>query len=195
MSVESTGPRLDPALIARVKNILLTPAVEWEVIEAETSTIGSLFTRYAVILAAIPALASVIGGLGGIHAFWFYYRPSPFTLIGNALVTYALNLGVVYVWGLVINAFAKAFEAEQSAVQAMKVAVYTMTPIWLAGVLQILPILNRLSILGLIYAGVLLYIGLPRLMKPSAGKQLGYFAAVGVVFLIAWSVINGSVWY
>jgi hypothetical protein len=48
-------------LLERAKNILLTPKSEWEVIKDEPLSISGIFTKYAMILAAIPALAGFIG--------------------------------------------------------------------------------------------------------------------------------------
>ena len=42
-------------LVDRVKNILLQPKQEWAVIEAETTDTKTLYTSYAMILAAIFA--------------------------------------------------------------------------------------------------------------------------------------------
>ena len=49
-------------LVDRVKNILLQPSQEWAVIETETTDTKTLYTSYAMILAAIPAVAGFIGG-------------------------------------------------------------------------------------------------------------------------------------
>ena len=48
--------------VARVKAILLTPKTEWSVIDGrEPAMPTTLFTNYVAILAAIPAVASLIG--------------------------------------------------------------------------------------------------------------------------------------
>ena len=47
-------------LIARVKNILLTPKTEWPVIAAEPDTTAGLFTRYILILSLILAVAGFL---------------------------------------------------------------------------------------------------------------------------------------
>ena len=49
------------ALVDRVKNILLTPKTEWEVIERETTPTASLITGYVLPLAGVAALATFIG--------------------------------------------------------------------------------------------------------------------------------------
>ena len=56
-------------LVNRVRNILLSPAAEWPVIEREQDTVASIYMKYVLILAAIPAVAGFIGmsvfGIGG----------------------------------------------------------------------------------------------------------------------------------
>ena len=52
---------MDP--VSRAKNICLSPASEWRVIESEPATPGGLLTGYALPMASIGAIASVIGSL------------------------------------------------------------------------------------------------------------------------------------
>ncbi len=47
-------------LIDRVKKILTTPKTEWEVINNETATPGSLFTGYVLPLAIFASLGTVL---------------------------------------------------------------------------------------------------------------------------------------
>jgi hypothetical protein len=54
-------------LVERVKNILITPKTEWDVINGETETPTSLLPKYVIILALIPAAAAFVGyGLIGV---------------------------------------------------------------------------------------------------------------------------------
>ena len=48
-------------LVARVQAILLKPKEEWVKIKDEPTTVQQLFIPYAVILAAIPAVAQFLG--------------------------------------------------------------------------------------------------------------------------------------
>ncbi len=49
-------------IVDRVKNILLSPKTEWPVIDGESGDTKEVFT-YVAILAAIPAIFGIIGGL------------------------------------------------------------------------------------------------------------------------------------
>ena len=48
-------------LVDRVKNILLKSKQEWEVIDGEAATVGSLYTGYIIPLAAIGPICTAIG--------------------------------------------------------------------------------------------------------------------------------------
>jgi hypothetical protein len=188
------GPKA-AGLVERVQNILLRPKAEWDVIDAEPASVQSLFVGYACLLAAIPAIASVIGGLFPICILGVCIRLNPIFVVVGAIVNYALLLVGVYVIGLVIDALAPSFGGERNQLQAMKVAVYSFTAFWLAGVFAIFPPLAILGILGL-YSFYLLYVGLPKLMKASQDKALGYTIVsivLGVVVFLIAGAIGGAV--
>ena len=178
-------------IIQRAKNICLTPKTEWPVIAAEPADTGALLGGYAAPLAAIPAAAGFIGSaiIGLSLPFVGHYRV-PFM---SALVGAVLSLGMaivgVFVLSLIIDALAPTFNGEKNSIQSLKVAVYSCTPAWLAGVLQIIPVLGVLSIFGAIYAFYLLYLGLPVLKKSPQDKAVPYTVVVLVCAIVIWIVI------
>lgn len=175
-------PAVDPSLVSRVKFILTRPKFEWPVIDAESATIKGLFTNYAVVLAAIPAVATVVGQIA------FGHRGLVGPLLGGAL-SYVLSLISVYILGMIIDALAPTFGGTKNPVKAMQVAVYSMTPMWVAGVLNIIPTLGWLAGLIGLYGFYLMYLGLPVLMKTTAEKSLGYTIVVVVAAIILWAVV------
>src|SRR5450756_1933903 len=72
----------------------------------------------------------------------------------------------------------------------MKVAVYSYTPAWVAGILQIVPTLGALGVLAGLYGLYLLYLGLPRLMKCRQDKAIGYTVVVVVCAIVLSIVIT-----
>src|SRR4029453_8977060 len=76
--------------------------------------------------------------------------------------------------------------------KSFNVAVYSYTPGWIAGALQILPALGILGVLAALYGLYLLYLGLPALMKCPRDKAIGYTAVV-VICAIVLSVVLGSI--
>jgi len=170
-------PAVDPSLVSRVKYILTRPKFEWPVIDAESASIKGLFTNYAVILAAIPAVATIVGQIA------FGHRGLVGPVLAGAL-SYVLSLISVYILGLIIDALAPTFGGTKNPVKAMQVAVYSMTAAWVAGVLNVLPMLGWLAGLLGLYGFYLMYLGLPTLMKTAADKALGYTIVVVVAAII-----------
>ena len=180
---------INPGLIARVKNILMKPAQEWEVIRAESSSVPSLFTGYAMILAAIPAIAGFLGGL--FFASMFGALGVSVGLVGGlvgAVIGYVMSLVSVFVLGLIIDALAPQFGAARDRTQAMKVAVYAMTPAWVAGILNLLPALGLLVLIAGLYGLYLLYLGIKQVMAPPTDKAIVYTIVACVVAILLWWV-------
>jgi hypothetical protein len=184
-------------LVAKVQAILLKPKEEWVKIKDEPTTIQQLFIPYAVILAAIPAVAQFLGtalflgfhipgGGGSWTARAFFY----------AIFSYIMSLVVVYALGFIINALAPNFSSTQDLPRAMKLAVYSMTPTWIMGIFNLIPALGILSVLGSLYGLYILYLGFATpLMGTPKEKITGYFAVslvVAIVLMFVVSIILGT---
>src|SRR3954467_938325 len=90
-NMATNPPRTAPSLITRVKNIILSPKAEWQVIDAEPDTVGGLYTRYVMILAAIGPIAMAIGlFLFGLNLWVVVVHPSPTYILSNAITQYVL---------------------------------------------------------------------------------------------------------
>jgi Yip1-like protein len=178
-------------LVERVRQLLLSPRTEWAVIDAEPTTPAALYTGYAMPLAAIGPVAQIIGySVFGITVpFMGTYRVPIGSAITNAIVTYILTLLGTYLLGLIIDGLAPTFGAQRSSIQALKLAVYSSTAAWLAGVFALVPGLRMLQILGL-YSVYLLYLGLPILMKAPRDKAVGYTAVVVLASIVLFMVIG-----
>src|SRR5688572_30396130 len=166
-------------LVERAKNLLLKPKEEWPVISGETHTVQDLYTKYVMILAAIPAVAGLIGfSLIGVSGFGYSYRIPIATGLAQMVLQYLLSLGGVYAMALIIDALAPSFEGDKSFAQALKVAAFFPTASWIAGVFYVIPALGVLAILGGIYSLWLLYLGLPLLMNVPDEKAVPYTIVV-----------------
>ena len=173
-------------LIERVKAMILTPKTEWEKIAAEPADVKSLFTGYAMILAAIPAVCGLLGStLIGVSLPIIGTIRTP---IAGALVTmvlgYVFGLAVLYGVSLIVNALAPTFDGQKNPTAALKLIVYASTPVWLAGVFALIPMLSILGVLAGLYGLYLLYLGLSPLMKNPQDKSIGYTALIVVSYLV-----------
>jgi Yip1-like protein len=183
------------ALIDRAKNMILTPKSEWDVVAAEPTQPAQVVTGYVLPLAAAYAIASFIGAamvmgyLGGMAGIGFALVAAIYHLV--------MAVVMVFVLGFIIDALAPTFTGQKNFPQAVKVAAYAYTPIWVFGLLTVIPLLGWLAVLvGVAYALYLLYLGLPRLMKVPAEKSVPYVVVVivvGIVLGIVIGLIGGMV--
>jgi len=173
-------------LQTRAKNILLTPNTEWPVIAGEQTSTGTLITGYVMPLAAIGAIAGFIGGsiVGTTIPFVGTYRAPVMAGLVTAVFMFVMAIVGVLILAFIIDALAPTFGAQKNSAQALKVAVYSYTPAWIAGALQILPPLSVLGFLAGLYGIYLLYLGLPHLMKAPQDKAVGYTAVVVVCAIV-----------
>ena len=175
-------------LVARAKGILTNPRQEWVAIDNEPLNLGELLVGYVLPLAAIGPIASIIGwsafGFGGL------FRLSIGALIGLAITNYILTVIGVFVLAWVINMLAPQFNAAQSMPQAIKVAAYSSTAAWVAGIFNLLPALSVLAAIGGLYSLYLCWIGLPILMKAPQEKAATYVIVVILAIIIVYVVIG-----
>ena len=179
-------------LVERAKNICLNPKNEWTVIARETTATGALITGYVLPLATLSAVAGLIGGslIGHSVPLGGAYRIPIVTGLVFAIYHVAMAVVSVFVLSLVISALGPSFGGTKNQQQALKVAAYSYTPAWIAGVLTAVPMLGMLAFLGAIYGLYLLYLGLPRLMKSPEQKSLGYTAVVVICAIVIGAVIG-----
>lgn len=181
-------------LIERAKNIVLKPKSEWPVIAGEAGATGDLYKNYIAPLAAIGPVASFVGLslIGASVPFLGTIRVPLMSGLAMAIVSFVMALVGVFVIALVIDALAPSFGGEKNPAQALKVAAYSFTPAWLAGVLNLIPSLGVLVLLASLYGIYLLYLGLPVLMKAPEDRAVPYTVVV-VVCAIVVGVVVGAV--
>ncbi|THD37985.1 MAG: YIP1 family protein [Sphingomonas sp.] len=187
-------PPVGGGMVGRIKRLLMSPAEEWKAIDAEPDTAKGVFLRWAAPLAAIPAICSFIGmQVFGIGFLLVHFRPSIVYSAVSSGLSYVGALAGVWVLALVIDALAPSFGSTKNQDQAMKVAAYSYTAAWVAGVLNLIPALAPIGMLVGLYSFYLLWVGLPILMKTAADKAAGYtivsvVVSIGCYFIIAWVI-------
>jgi hypothetical protein len=174
-------------LIERAKNIIVSPAKEWNVISAETPDTGKIITGYVLPLAAAAALAAIIGySLIGRYGFrtginWgLYYGLSIFI---GALVS-------VFISSFVIDALAPSFGSEKNMGRSVQLVAYSYTPFWVGGLLAIIPFLALVGAIAGLYGLYLLYVGMPIMKKTPEDKHMGYFVVSLLAILVVYFLIN-----
>jgi hypothetical protein len=179
------------SLITRVQNILLKPKEEWGVIAGETTSVGQLFTGYAMILAAIPLVAGIIGMLAFAPRIGGVTIGYPIGMvIAIGVVSYVIQLCVVYVMGLIVAAIAPSQGGTNDKLSGFKLSVYASTPVWVAGVLGIFPPLAPLVWLAYLYVIYLIYAGVGPVLKVPADKAVVATLIIVVAYIVLVIVLS-----
>ena len=180
-------------LIDRAKSILLTPRSEWPVIAEEPDSVGGLYTRYILVVAAIPAVVHFVSAslIGVSVPVLGYYRVGVGAALSAAIISYVLALIGIFILTLIVNALAPTFGGQKSQVQALKTVAYTYTASCAASIVGLIPGLMLIAALaGGIYGIYLLNMGLPYTMKCPPEKSVGYTAVTIIVAIIVGFVLN-----
>lgn len=170
---------------ARAHRILADPSAEWakiaQELNAEFSDIEHLLTNYVARLALIPAVFGFVGAciVGVVVPGSGAVRAPVFDGLFGAILGYVLSCATVLVLGLLIEALAPIFGGRRNFDSAFKLAVYSYTPVWLAGIFLLAPGLRFLGLLGF-YGVYLLWTGLTPMMKAPASGVLSYTALIAV---------------
>jgi hypothetical protein len=176
--------------VQRVQGILLKPRAEWIKIKEEFfPLISQLYFSYVLILAAIPPLIEFLANLlyGGFrrpYSGWSWNVAAKSLLF--SFVAYIFSLIVVYVAGKIINVLAPVFSSRRSRLNSLKLAVYSLIPFWLGGLLYLVPRAGWIMRYVIALYGIyLLYAGLAAsLMETPREKVLKYWAVSGILTLI-----------
>jgi hypothetical protein len=170
---------MSPAeLIARVQRMLMSPNTEWDSIDGEGADVAKIYQSYILPLVGLSAIAQFLAVLIVGGGFVLALKAAVFSFV--------LGAAMVYVVALIIDGLAPQFGAKSEFGQAFKVAAYSPTASWVGGIFVIIPFLGGLiALIGALYSLYLLYLGLPKLMKPAADKAMIYtLAVIGVMIVI-----------
>ena len=167
--------------VARVKAILIDPAAAWRGFEKDIGDPAYLLSRYVAVLALIPALSSFVGAtlIGVVAPSGTILRTDLIGGLFGAIFSYAASCAIVVLLGLIIDLLAPRFGGRRNFEDAFKLAVYSFTPLWLAGIFLLLPGLRFLLLTG-VYGIYLFWLGAPRLAKVPE-QQAANFTLVIVI--------------
>lgn len=178
------------SFVDRAKNILLSPAAEWEVIAKEPATVSGLFTGYAIPLMILPIIGSVIAvgvlgiGAGGVAAFGLGSIGIA-AAAGMAAVSFVLGLIVLYAMIFIVNAVSPSFSGKSDMNSAARLMVYASTPSWVAGLIA--PFLGMagglVSLAAIGYVVYLIYLGIKPVMETPQEKVAGFTVVIVLIYI------------
>lgn len=191
-------------LLGHAFGLFTHPDREWDAIRKEHSPPRRLYVTYVLVLALIGPICAYIstahfGWTVGNERLIKLTEISAFQL---SLLTYFAILAGVFALGYAINWMAKTYGAqeEHDRSNALALASYSCTPLFLAGFALLYPVpwFNAMVFLAAAaYGAYLMYDGLPivmRIPKDQAIMYAGALMTVALVILVATRVGSVILW-
>jgi Yip1 domain len=182
------------SIVDRAKNILMSPVTEWEVIAKEPATPMGLMTGYAIPLAGIAAVVSIItsvifgaalsGMIGGQAA-----GASVASGIFSGMVGFVFGMLLVFGMGYIVSMLAGSFGGVPDVTQGAKLIIYAGTPVWVANFVPVIG--GLLALAGLAYACYLIAIGVRPVLGIPQEKTAGMTVVTLLIYFIGALVIAG----
>ncbi len=180
------------SIVYRAFNMISNPRAEWEVIAKEPESFSRIFFGYAMILAAIPALCEA-AGIQFLLSFYSdavenYVRtefrepdPKSFLISGLFLYSasnYAYFVITIFLAGASVNITSAIFDGWSNIARATQLVAYASTPIWVVGVVNIVPFIGLilsipLSVAAAIYVVYLFHMGLGPVLRVPPARAIG----------------------
>ena len=172
-------------IIERVKNILIIPKTEWNVIDAESATPQSLLMSYVLPLAIISAIGTLLTGLfyAGVFGFTFFIITAAIAFI-SIIVGYYISI-------YIIDMLAPSFGSEKNLNKSAQLVAYSATPSYVAGFLSFIPVIGGLlKFAAWIYSIYIMYLGLGPLKGTEEDKKVVYLivsfvVVIGITVIVA----------
>ncbi len=171
-------------LIERVKNILITPKTEWEVINGETATPASLLIGYVLPLAIVAAIGPLLTGLlfAGLWGFKYF--------LVTAIIAFISQMVAFYVSVLIIDMLAPSFGSEKNLNKSAQLVAYSATPGYIGGLLSFIPVLGLLiSIAAWVYGVYLMYLGIGPIKKTPEDKKVVYMLVAYIIWIAIYFIL------
>ncbi|QYK02613.1 Yip1 family protein [Shewanella psychrotolerans] len=177
------------------------PKEEWHTIEKNHEAVKSSLS-HVLLIALIPSICTYFASTA---IGWNLGVSDPLFLTSNS----ALVMSISMYFGLIAGVFAlaylafwmaKTFDAEPSYTQALELAAYTATPLFMVGLAALYPSIWFMMVVGLAglsYSIYLLYTGVPIIMNIPEEKGFIYASSVvtaGLVLLVALMASSIILW-
>lgn len=188
-------------ILGHLKGLYTNPKQEWHIIERNhESSSNSLL--HVFLIALIPAVCAY---LANVHIGWDPGVGEPLLLTANSALMISIGMYLGLISGVLALAYlilwmAKTFDSAPTYTQALELASYTATPLFMVGFAMLYPIIwfdMLVGLAGLSYSVYLLYTGVPILMKIPEEKGFIYASSVvtaGLVLLVGIMATSVILW-
>ena len=182
------------ASLSRIKGILLAPQSEWDAVARDMPSASALLRSYLLPLSLLTPVATTIGMLffdtrwNAEYGYSILRDRAPFI----AMATYVFQIASVYLLAAVLYLLARTERRAPSFLVALQVAVFGSIPVQLSGVFLVIPFGVVVSLIAMMYAFYLYYLGAERLIGVRQADS-AMFIGVTMICMILLSSIIGAI--
>lgn len=189
-------------VLSHVVGLMMDPKKEWKTIKEERCSISKCYCSHVLLLAAVPAVAGYVGTtqVGWSFGGFAVHKLTTDSALQIAILTYLTMLLAVFSLGKAIHWMGQTYGSKQTLPQAIALAAYAATPLWLVGFFFLYPVLWINMLIGLpalAYTVYLLYTGVPVMMGVSTERGFLFSSAVlavGLVMLVTVLAAMAILW-
>jgi hypothetical protein len=182
--------------------VLYHPKVEWRQIREEHYSKVTCYRSYIIFLAAIPPLSVFIGttGIGWSLTGDTFARLTVSSALPIAIAFYFALMAGVWLMASLIHWMEKTYGSESNLDDCMVLTTFTATPMFLAGLSGLIPLLWLDVLIGMAAVGYtiyLLYTGVPVIMKIPKDRAFFFSSSiltVGMVVLVGMLATTAVLW-
>lgn len=169
--------------------IIFSPENEWAAIRDENDSVVRTYVKFVVPIALLPAVAWYFGS---VEIGWQLgdrviklTAESAFQIMALFYLAMLIGTGVL---GYMVHWMSETYEAESSSIsKGVGIAAYTLSPLFLCGIIGFYPMLWLDILLGCAaaaYAVYLLYLGVPIVMRIPSERGFLFASAMVAVGLV-----------
>lgn len=159
----------------RAYRIVVCPRVEWDAVRAENGPWWIVLFGYVLPLSSLPAFGWATG-IALTGALPNENRLPNLTFMGSVALTMLLSVLCVALLALAFYLLAPLYERERNWNRAFSVAGYGTTPVLLAGVLLVMPIMVLASMVAMLHGFLLYFVGLQNVIGCRQSEAAEYLA-------------------
>ena len=187
-------------MIQHTLGLLVRPSAQWRTIAELPESSFRTLVLYPCIFAVLPAVAwyygtSRVGWTVGDHGETIKLTVESARQI--SILFYLAMLGAIAVIGYFVHWMSDTYGADSSLTKGIVIAGLTSTPLFIAGLVGVYPLLwidLLIGVAALSWSVYLLYLGIPIVMGiPEERGFLFSSAVVGVAMVILICMMVGSV--
>ena len=182
------------SIVKRITAMLLHPASEWDAIARDAPSTGAMLRNFLLPLSLLAPLATM-AGMSLFDTRWnaeYGYSQLRDRAFVIAVATYAFEIASVYLLATVFYFLARTEGKRPRFLAALQVAVFGSIPVLLSGAALVIPFGVIVTLMAMIYAFYLYYLGAERLLGIREADS-AMFIGVAMFCMMVLSTLLGAV--